>query len=40
VWHGEIHEQNLKHGLVRRLMFNPHYAEMEVSMKKFIEGLP
>ena len=40
VWHGEVHERNLKHGLVRRLMFNPHYAEMEMSMKKFIEGLP
>ena len=40
VWHGEVHAQNLKHGLVRRLMYNPHYAEMEASMKKFIEGLP
>lgn len=40
VWHGEVHERNLKLGLVRRLMFNPHYAEMEMSMKKFIEGLP
>ena len=40
MWHGEVHERNLKHGLVRRLMFNPHYAEMEKSMKKFIEGLP
>jgi esterase/lipase len=39
VWQGEVHERNLKHGLVRRLMFNPHYAEMEMSMKKFIEGL-
>lgn len=40
VWHGEVHGRNLKQGLVRRLMFNPHYAEMEMSMKKFIEGLP
>jgi alpha-beta hydrolase superfamily lysophospholipase len=40
VWHGEVHAQNLKHGLVRRLMYNPHYTEMESSMRKFIEGLP
>jgi esterase/lipase len=37
---GEILEQNLKKGLLRRLMYNPHYAEMESSMKKFIESLP
>jgi esterase/lipase len=40
VWHGEVHQQNLKHGLLRRLMYNPHYAAMESSMLKFIEGLP
>ena len=40
VWHGEVHAQNLKHGLLRRLMFNPHYAAMEASMQKFIECLP
>jgi len=37
---GEILEQNLKKGLLRRLMYNPHYAEMESSMQKFIENLP
>ncbi len=38
-WQGEVTEQNLKYGLLRRLMYNPHYAEMESSMRKFIEGL-
>jgi esterase/lipase len=38
-WQGEVTEQNLGYGLLRRLMYNPHYAEMEASMQKFIEGL-
>jgi hypothetical protein len=40
VWHGEVHAKNLKLGLLRRLMYNPHYAAMEDSMQKFIAGLP
>ncbi len=40
VWHGEVHAQNLKQGLVRRLMYNPHYAAMEGSLSHFIESLP
>ncbi len=40
VWYGEINEWNLQHGLLRRLMYNPHYAEMEASMQEFIERLP
>ncbi len=39
-WQGEVSERNLRQGLLRRLMYNPHYAEMESSMQKFIEGLP
>lgn len=39
-WQGEVTEQNLGRGLLRRLMYNPHFAAMEVSMQKFIEGLP
>ncbi len=39
-WLGEVTERNLQHGILRRLMYNPHYAEMESSMRKFIEGLP
>lgn len=37
-WQGETTGQNLGYGLLRRLMYNPHYAEMEASMQKFIEG--
>lgn len=40
VWHGEVHGKNLQRGLLRRLMYNPHYAEMEASMLRFIECLP
>ncbi len=36
---GEITPQNLKQGLLRRLMYNPHWAALEVSMQKFIAGL-
>jgi esterase/lipase len=37
---GEVNAQNLQRGLLRRLMYNPHYAAMEASMQKFIESLP
>jgi esterase/lipase len=37
---GEVNEENLKQDLLRRLVFNPHYAEMENSMQKFIGRLP
>jgi esterase/lipase len=40
VWYGEVTEKNLQRGLLRRLLYNPHYARMESSMQKFIEGLP
>jgi hypothetical protein len=39
-WMGEILPQHLRRGLLRRLMYNPHYAAMETSMCEFIEGLP
>ncbi len=39
-WMGEILPQHLQRGLLRRLMYNPHYAAMETSMQRFIEGLP
>ena len=39
-WLGEVTAQNLQRGVVRRLTYNPHYAAMEASMQKFIEGLP
>ena len=40
MWLGEVTEQNLQRGVMRRLMYNPHYAAMESSMQNFIEGLP
>lgn len=39
-WQGEVTEQNLGRGLLRRLTYNPHYAALEVAMQEFIEGLP
>lgn len=38
-WQGEITEQNLKVGLLRRLMYNPNFAALEVSLRRFIEKL-
>ncbi|HEX5364092.1 MAG TPA: alpha/beta fold hydrolase, partial [Gallionella sp.] len=40
VWRGEVTGENLQRGLLRRLMVNPHYAAMEKSMQRFIDGLP
>jgi len=37
---GEITEANLKAGTLRRLMYNPHFAALKVSMKRFIDSLP
>ena len=37
---GEITEQNLKAGILRRLTYNPHFAALESSMQKFIDQLP
>jgi hypothetical protein len=37
---GELTEDNLKKGVVRRLMYNPRYDEMLVSLKRFIDSLP
>lgn len=39
-WLGEVTAANLARGMLRRLMYNPHYAQMEASMQTFIEGLP
>ncbi|MCK9200462.1 MAG: alpha/beta fold hydrolase [Gallionella sp.] len=37
---GEVTETNLKAGILRRLMYNPNFAALKVSMKRFIEALP
>ena len=40
VLQGEITEQNLAAGTLRRLMYNPHFAALRISMRQFIEKLP
>lgn len=40
ILYGELTEKNMKAGVVRRLMYNPNYSELLVSMKKFIDNLP
>ncbi len=37
---GELTEENLKAGTLRRLMVNPNFPALKVSMKKFIDSLP
>jgi hypothetical protein len=37
---GEVTQQNLQAGLMRRLMYNPHFAELRLSMQQFIGSLP
>ncbi len=40
VLQGEITEQNLAAGTLRRLMYNPHFAALKISMRRFIDDLP
>jgi len=40
VLQGEITEANLKAGILRRLMYNPNFAALKASMKRFIDHLP
>ncbi|HEU0220425.1 MAG TPA: alpha/beta fold hydrolase [Gallionella sp.] len=40
VLQGEITEANLKAGTLRRLMYNPNFAALKISMKRFIDNLP
>lgn len=37
---GEITEENLKAGTLRRLMYNPNFDTLKASMRKFIDSLP
>jgi len=39
-WQGELIERNLKAGTLRRLMYNPNFAELQVSIRRFIDKLP
>ncbi|MGC2048232.1 MAG: alpha/beta fold hydrolase [Gallionella sp.] len=36
---GELTVKNLKAGILRRLMYNPNFPQLKVSMKKFIDQL-
>ena len=36
---GEVTETNLRAGILRRLMYNPNFAALKVSMKRFIDAL-
>lgn len=37
---GEVSERNLRTGTLRRLMYNPHFADLKLSMQHFIASLP
>ena len=36
---GELTEENLKAGVLRRLMYNPNFATLKISMRQFIDRL-
>ena len=36
---GEVTERNLKAGILRRLMYNPKFTDLKISMRKFIDDL-
>lgn len=38
-WLGEVNEKNLKAGMLRRLMYNPNFAALKLSLQQFIERL-
>ncbi|HEU0187696.1 MAG TPA: alpha/beta fold hydrolase [Gallionellaceae bacterium] len=40
VWLGEVTARNLAAGTLRRLTYNPHFAELRASLQHFIERLP
>jgi esterase/lipase len=39
VWRGEITDKNLAVGTLCRLMYNPHFAALKISMQQFISAL-
>ncbi len=40
LFQGELTAENLQAGLVKRLMHNPHFADIKQSMSRFIASLP
>ncbi len=39
VLQGEVTDENLQAGVMRRLMYNPHFAALKISLTRFIESL-
>lgn len=39
-WQGELTGGNLNTGILRRLMYNPNFAELKTALKRFIDALP
>lgn len=39
-WQGELSDENLKAGILRRLMHNPNFSALNTSLRLFIEHLP
>jgi len=37
---GEISDENMEKGVIRRLMYNPNYDALKLSLKQFINALP
>lgn len=37
---GEVTEENLRAGIMQRLMYNPNFAALKISMQRFIDKLP
>ena len=37
---GEVTAKNLRAGIMRRLMYNPNFAALKMSMQRFIDGFP
>ena len=37
---GEVTEENLRVGIMQRLMYNPNFTALKISMKQFIDKLP
>ncbi len=36
VWQGEVTERNLTRGVMRRLMYNPNFSALKISMQRFL----
>lgn len=37
---GEVTDKNLEVGILRRLMYNPNFAALKISLKRFMDNLP